>query len=156
MIAFVGSQVCFALFWRKLLRRSGVETTWRQVFRAYGIGTLGKYVPGKACVVLIRTGLLPHPDGGGLAIGLTVVYETLAMMAAGGVVACLCLLLVQPQQWTGWVAPATVAGGFVIGLHPAIFGRLAALAAPPFTASRGASQESPSAVPRGQEACSAH
>ncbi len=42
------------LFWRRVLRVLGIKAGLLQTIRAYYIGHLGKYVPGKALVVLLR------------------------------------------------------------------------------------------------------
>ncbi|NOX55819.1 MAG: hypothetical protein GXP27_15535, partial [Planctomycetes bacterium] len=55
--------------------------------RAYYCGHLGKYVPGKAMVLVIRAGMMRR-EGVGLAAGaLTATYETLFLMAVALLVA---------------------------------------------------------------------
>ena len=49
------------LFWRRALRAMGQDAPLWRTLRAYFIGHLGKYVPGKAMVVVLRTGLIPRP-----------------------------------------------------------------------------------------------
>lgn len=60
------------------------------------------------------------------------------MMAVGGAVASMCLLIAQPNQWLFWSAAAAGACGLTACLHPALFGRLARLAALPL---KGAGNE---------------
>ncbi len=133
---FLCGQLCFAAFWGRLLKCCGVIASPMETLRAYCVGTLGKYVPGKALVVLVRTGLLPGGPVSSLSVGLTVVYETLTMMAVGGAVASVCLLIVQPEQWLFWSGAAATACGLTACLHPALFGRLAKFAALPFKEAR--------------------
>jgi len=135
-VAFLCSQVCFSLFWGRLLECSGVAASWLEILRAYSVGTLGKYVPGKAFVVLIRAGLLQSGHISRVSVGLTVVYETLTMMAVGGAVASVCILIAQPEQWLFWSGAAATACGLTAGLHPALLGRLAKFAALPFKEAR--------------------
>jgi uncharacterized membrane protein YbhN (UPF0104 family) len=70
-------------FMRRLLSESGHRVSPLSVARAYYCGHLGKYVPGKATVVLIRAVMLRDrgvPFGAG---ALATVAETLAMMGTG-------------------------------------------------------------------------
>ena len=46
------------LFWWRVLWVLGQKTRFLDTMRAYYIGHLGKYVPGKAMVVVLRAGLL--------------------------------------------------------------------------------------------------
>lgn len=78
-----------ALFWYYVLRVLGQRPGFAETLRAYYVGHLGKYVPGKALVVIIRAGMI----GGeqvhlGVAAG-SVFVETLTMMAAGAFIAAL-------------------------------------------------------------------
>jgi hypothetical protein len=57
--------------------------------RAYLISHLGKYVPGKAMVVIMRVGLLAPYGARPATTALATAYETLVMMAAGGLIAAL-------------------------------------------------------------------
>jgi hypothetical protein len=88
--------------WRALLGVCGPQPSWWSATRAYCIGGLGKYVPGKAMVLVMRAGLL-QPDGvkPGVA-AVTVTYETLAMMGAGLAIAV--ALAPQASSPTFWAA----------------------------------------------------
>ena len=55
--------------------------------RAYLISHLGKYVPGKAMVVVMRAGLAVPFGARAATAAFATFYETLVMMAAGGLVA---------------------------------------------------------------------
>ncbi len=57
--------------------------------RAYFVSHLGKYVPGKALVVVMRVGLMAPGGARAATTAFASVYETLAMMAAGGFVAAI-------------------------------------------------------------------
>ena len=46
------------LFWCHVLRRLGQDARLGATLRAYYVGHLGKYVPGKAMVVVIRAGMV--------------------------------------------------------------------------------------------------
>ncbi len=76
-----------AVFWYRVLHVLGQHPRWGETMRAYYIGHLGKYVPGKAMVVVIRAGLIrSHRVQTGLA-AVSVFVETLTMMAVGAFVA---------------------------------------------------------------------
>ena len=45
------------MFWYRLLRQLGQRPTALAAVRAYYIGHLGKYLPGKACALLLRATL---------------------------------------------------------------------------------------------------
>ncbi|QGJ72085.1 Hypothetical protein PBC10988_38000 [Planctomycetales bacterium 10988] len=90
-----------AIFWKKILQEYGAKPSWLDTLTAYYIGHLGKYVPGKALVVVLRVGLLRGKVATSTAT-LSVFYETLSMMAIGAGLAGLlfvCLLTDQPTLW---------------------------------------------------------
>jgi glycosyltransferase 2 family protein len=74
------------LYWRHVLRSLGQPVRLGETLRAYYVGHLGKYVPGKATVVILRTALIRGRDVDTAVAAVSVFYETLTMMAVG---ACL-------------------------------------------------------------------
>lgn len=81
-----------AFFWRLALHSLGEKPPTMAVVRGYYLGHLGKYVPGKAMVAVLRTGALVQA---GCRAGSTVVsvfLETLSFMATGAVLAALLLV----------------------------------------------------------------
>jgi len=71
------------LFWHRVLVTLGQDAYRGETLRAYYIGHLGKYVPGKAMVVVLRAGLIRgHRVQTGVA-AVSVFFETLTMMASG-------------------------------------------------------------------------
>jgi hypothetical protein len=129
---FIAGQVFFALFWGRLLRHIDVKPGTFEVVRAYGIGTVGKYVPGKALVVVLRAAMLRVTEVTRVSLGLSVVFETVTMMAVGAAVAAVCLAVTRPEEWLYWLGAAGIAIGLSGALHPQVFGRLAKFAAMPF------------------------
>jgi uncharacterized membrane protein YbhN (UPF0104 family) len=75
------------IFWHVTLRTLGQDARLPETLRAYFVGHLGKYVPGKAMVVVIRAGLIRsrRVDTGVAAV--SVFLETLTMMAVGAFLA---------------------------------------------------------------------
>jgi uncharacterized membrane protein YbhN (UPF0104 family) len=71
------------LFWYRVLRDLGQEPYLGETLRAYFIGHLGKYVPGKAMVIILRAGLLSGPRVDPAAAAAAVFVETMTMMAVG-------------------------------------------------------------------------
>lgn len=76
-----------ALFWHHVLKVLGQSATLADTLRAYYIGHLGKYVPGKAMVVVIRTALIRGSRVDTAVAAVSVFYETLTMMASGAFIA---------------------------------------------------------------------
>ena len=71
------------VFWHRTLWAMGQRPRWRESMRAHWIGHLGKYIPGKAMVVVLRTGLV-YSDRVNRTVAATSVFiETLTMMAVG-------------------------------------------------------------------------
>lgn len=115
------------LFWRQVLRAMGQNAGLLEALRAYYIGHLGKYVPGKALVVLLRAGLVrsQRVDAGVAAV--SVFYETGTMMAVGAAIAA---VLVGTQfglaHHVSWAAVAA-AVVLLIPTLPPVFTRLVRL-----------------------------
>ncbi|MCA9071946.1 MAG: flippase-like domain-containing protein, partial [Planctomycetaceae bacterium] len=90
-------------FWRTMIRRVGGRVRFDDAARAYYCGHLGKYVPGKATVLVIRSALLKD-RGAPISVSvLTVTCETLMMMSTGIAVAVSLLpWLVSTEQTAEW------------------------------------------------------
>jgi glycosyltransferase 2 family protein len=116
------------LFWHRLLRVMGQDARMGETLRAYYIGQLGKYVPGKVMVVVIRAGLIrSHRVDTGVAAA-SVFFETLTMMSVGGFLAgAIQASLFRDQRMSLLVGVALM---LLFGLPtlPPVFRRLARLA----------------------------
>ena len=89
--------------WRRLMRRLGAEVRPFDAARAHYCGHLGKYVPGKALVVVIRSGLLRDRGAPLLVSGLTAAYETMLLMGTGLALGlALSPLFVPPARIATW------------------------------------------------------
>jgi uncharacterized membrane protein YbhN (UPF0104 family) len=73
-------------FWR-VMRAGATPTALYPALRAYLISHLGKYVPGKAMVVVMRAGLVVPYGARPATAAFATLYETLVMMASGALVA---------------------------------------------------------------------
>jgi len=141
---YLAGLVSFGLFYWRVMRASPTPIAPYAAIRAYLISHLGKYVPGKALVVIVRAGLSTPYGARPATAAFASMYETLLMMAAGGLIAGLAF---------GWGASARVplpfgAGRvlmlplpliglglgalFLIVVEPSVFPRLARLARLPF------------------------
>ncbi len=83
------------LFWHRLIHLCGGTTGRWDVAQAYFAGHLGKYIPGKASVLLIRAGLLAERGCRPGVAALTSTYETLTYMGVGLAVG----LALAPVVW---------------------------------------------------------
>ncbi|MDR3108648.1 MAG: flippase-like domain-containing protein [Planctomycetaceae bacterium] len=80
-------------FWFFIMRRLGQRPAVLTTLRAYYIGHLGKYVPGKAVVVLLRAGLVKSERVSATFASIAVFFETLLMMAVGGFISAAIILV---------------------------------------------------------------
>ena len=134
-----GLALCGA-FYGRVLRgvKPGVDAL--PAIRAYLISHLGKYVPGKAMVVVMRVGLTTPFGARPASATFATFYETLVMMAAGGLVAAAGLMGSKPLKVAEYrpvsVPPAWIGLalglGFLIVVSPPVFPKLTALAKRPF------------------------
>lgn len=93
-VAYFAGWLPSAVWWWWVMRALGGRPHLMDAVRAYYVGHLGKYVPGKAMVVVIRCGLM-HGRGVRAALAaVTAVYETLSSMAVGALVAAGLLAIV--------------------------------------------------------------
>ena len=116
------------LFWHRALTALGQRTGLGETLRAYYIGHLGKYVPGKAMVVVLRTGLI-HSRGVDTSLVVASVFlEALTMMAVGACIATPILAVWvsdDPRLLAAAVVMMVLAG---LPTLPPVFSRLARLA----------------------------
>ncbi|HET6326822.1 MAG TPA: lysylphosphatidylglycerol synthase domain-containing protein [Planctomycetaceae bacterium] len=97
-------------FWRELMRALGGRPNFADAARAYYCGSLGKYVPGKAMVLVLRGSLMNSRGCAGRTAAITAAYETLTMMGTGLLVG---LLLAPLPDWVparnqSWLVPVVV------------------------------------------------
>lgn len=86
LLYLVGLTLC-GLFYDDVLKASATPIARLAAVRAYLISHLGKYVPGKAMVVVMRAGMSAPHGARGATAAIATFYETLVMMAAGGLIA---------------------------------------------------------------------
>ncbi|WP_397571266.1 glycosyltransferase N-terminal domain-containing protein [Schlesneria sp. T3-172] len=110
--------------WRAMLVGMGQPLDWWTALRAYYVGHLGKYVPGKALVLVIRGSLAKEAQVNPLLGGVTAAYETLIFMATGAAISLALAPVVFPATMEGWW-PGQLEG---IGKSPFLFPGLVAAA----------------------------
>lgn len=97
-----------AWYWWRLLWALGGQPTWHEALVAHMYGHLGKYVPGKGLVVVLRTATLSRERVPLLEAVVAVFLETLTLMAIGALLAALL------TAWLiGWDA-RTVGGALLV------------------------------------------
>jgi len=109
-LLYLAAHGSWGSFWVRLLREQGVPVSWYAGLRCYFVSQFGKYVPGKAWVIVLRVGMLSQRwQAPALTVAMTATYETLASMGAGALVVVLCVpfMGVLPpnlfEHW-GWFA----------------------------------------------------
>ena len=92
-----------AWFWRHLHQKFGYPIFLFAAVRAHYIGQLGKYVPGKAMAIAIRSTLV-HPCGVPYGVSIiTSFYEVFTGMAAGAIIAATIYVIEPPADLDlGW------------------------------------------------------
>jgi uncharacterized membrane protein YbhN (UPF0104 family) len=113
------------MFWFLALRALGQNVGPFETLRAYYIGHLGKYVPGKAMVIVLRTALIHSRRVDTSMVIASVFLETLTMMAVGACIAVPVLAV--------WLTnnPALISAAVVVAILgslptlPPVFSRLA-------------------------------
>lgn len=116
------------LFWHRVLAEMGQRSPLGRTLRAFLIGHVGKYVPGKAMVFVIRAGLIKGTQvRTGVAVA-AIFYETLTTMAIGAAMAAIFLTM---GYWEEHWEVAIVAAGLALALGfptaPYLFNRLLAV-----------------------------
>lgn len=86
-------------FWHLALKWLGQSPRFARSVKAFYLSQLGKYVPGKAMVVVIRSGLVSGPNVKPSIAAVAVFYETFTMMAVGGFISALIVLLLFREHW---------------------------------------------------------
>jgi hypothetical protein len=158
-VLYLAGLAAFGRFYERILQASATPVPLGPALRAYLISHLGKYVPGKAMVVVLRAGLVVQSGARASTAAFATFYETLVMMAAGGLVAAGGFATAAGSQGVvvkipGWgqayvsfyklvaLAGLGLGTGFLVLVLPPVFQRLARLVTLPIPG------VGPEAVPR--------
>lgn len=146
MAVYLGGLLALGLVYSRVLDRGPNRVGRWAAIRAYLVSHLGKYVPGKALVVVMRVGLVTPFGARPATAAFAALYETLLMMAAGGLLSA--AVGAGPTFDLGpWHIPAALVGlgvgsALLVVVWPSVFPRLASLARLPFPG------VGPDAIPR--------
>jgi uncharacterized membrane protein YbhN (UPF0104 family) len=118
-LLYIMAHCCWGSFWVRLLHGQHIPVSWYAGMRAYFVSQFGKYVPGKAWVILMRVGMLRHDvHAHPIPVAVTATYETLSSMAAGALLAVLLLpyLGVLPVELSGRTTALVAVAALPVGL----------------------------------------
>ena len=113
-----------ASFWYLSLRWLGQDPEYWSSLKAFYISQLGKYVPGKAMVVLIRSEMISGPNVRPSIAVVSVFYETLTMMGSGAFIASIIVVCYFRQHLLYSALAFGVAIFSLFPLLPPVFIRL--------------------------------
>jgi uncharacterized membrane protein YbhN (UPF0104 family) len=110
--------IAAAVYWWRILKSFGYQPDLASAVSAHVAGHVGKYVPGKALVVILRAaGVARHQIPFSIA-ALAAVVETLTFMAVGAAVAGFATIFIETPRWIQLLAVAMAVGTLVPTLPP--------------------------------------
>jgi glycosyltransferase 2 family protein len=122
---YAAAMAGFAEYWRQTALGMGGRPGGLEAQRAYFASQLGKYIPGKAWVIVIRCALIDSQTTSAGVIIASTFYETLAMMAAGSLLALAALLAAGSARPEMLLLSGGLAAGLLLAVLPPVFRRLA-------------------------------
>lgn len=126
-----------AFFWYGLLHVLGEKPPVLMTLRAYYVGQIGRYVPGKFVGIIVRTNLLHGLGIRNRVAVLTIIYESLTTLASGALLAG----IVLTWQSAGGAPPYWKVMGLMlllaIPICPGVFNFLVKKLAPPAEETNG-------------------
>jgi glycosyltransferase 2 family protein len=117
---YFGSLLPAAIFWRLCLVALGNSPSHWRAIRAFLIGGVGKYVPGKAAVVFLRTVLVAGQHCTATSAGVAVFIETLTAMGVGGFLAAIVVAILFREHWLIAILSAGLAAGVILPTIPRV------------------------------------
>jgi hypothetical protein len=141
---YLAGLAAFGIYFGRLMGSGPAPIRVTPALRAYLISHLGKYVPGKALVVVMRSGLCAASGARAATAAFATLYETLVMMATGGLVATLGFALSPAREIVLglgplgthrvplWMPALACAAGFLVIVEIRVFRRLSLLVSLPF------------------------
>lgn len=106
------------LYWWWVLRAMHIDAPPAAVASAYYVGNLGKYVPGKAMVLILRAAALRPYGAGVLLVSASVVVETLTTMAVAAACGAAIVWALDVPMWLRWAAAAAALAAVVPTIPP--------------------------------------
>ena len=120
VVCYVGSMSLSAIFWHRLLVAMGQQPMLKESLAAFVISQLGKYVPGKAMVVVLRTDRIRSDR---VTIGpaiVSVFIETLTWLFTGSIIASVLLFVLVDNRLLQVIAVSMVVVAGVLTAPPVI------------------------------------
>jgi glycosyltransferase 2 family protein len=127
--AYVLAMAPLGWFWHRTLEAFGYHPPLMATMRAYYFGQLGKYVPGKAMVIILRVAAMRRWAPSMRLVIVSVFLETLTMMAVGASLAFLfSVFVLKLDAYISLIAlgMAGAAGGPTLPFALRLFGRIGA------------------------------
>jgi uncharacterized membrane protein YbhN (UPF0104 family) len=131
VVLYLVGLVAYGLYFGRVMKASASPVGFGPSLRAYLISHLGKYVPGKAMVVLMRVGLVVPYGARPATAAFATLYETLVMMAAGGLIAVVGFAIPPAQPWA-MALGLGLGMALLVVVSPPVFPRISALMSLPF------------------------
>ncbi len=97
-VLYLAGLLPMALFWHSILGATHQPAGVVESVRAYYISQLGKYVPGKWMVILLRRVLLRDPKVENTVVAASVFFDTFTMLAVGSAISMIVLLVWHTSQ----------------------------------------------------------
>ena len=97
-----------------LIRNQGATVSTATGMRAYFISQMGKYVPGKVLVIVIRIAMLGNIGISRTAVGIVAAYESIVWAGSGALVG---IVLLPESLWEGLRAELRSRGGDLPDFH---------------------------------------
>lgn len=126
-VLYIVSQVFIALFWDATMHMLGQRPKLSTAISAFLIGHLGKYVPGKALVVVFRSALVRSDTVKVAPAAIAVFYETFTTMAIGSLLAAGIVASIVSNSWRIVLIALALAALNLTPLIPAVFDKLIGL-----------------------------
>lgn len=130
VFTYVAGQCVLAKYWARLLSEVRPRVSPFGAFRIFWVSALGKYVPSKALVIVLRMKLTREPGRSGFWVGVASGYEAISLVAVGALIALLGLALLPAASVIYWLGAVAVGGVAVAMLQPGLLGRLSAAGKP--------------------------
>jgi glycosyltransferase 2 family protein len=148
-LLYAGGMSLAGVFYGLVLRDMGARVGLLEGMRVWWVSQVGKYVPGKMMVVIIRCGLLRDRGVSRTTAAIAAFYETPALMAAAAVLASVLFALLPPERVperrSFLLASVVFAVVITACISPPVYRRLSGLLARPF---RSGDQTPPSPTAR--------
>ncbi len=122
---YVAAMLLSCLFWYRVLLALGQRPKFGPVLLAFFASQLGKYVPGKAMVVVIRTDMIRGDDVKTAPAAASVFIETLTWIFVGSAIASLLLVFQFRDHVALQMTAVVLTLGAGVLTWPAVFRRIA-------------------------------